>query len=1133
MNALYNIWGVASYECKMLIRTTKFKLLGGIGVSIPLIIGAGFAVIETQGFELPYSGLGTFLPFYIYSFLQTLVIAFVVGDFRAADERANIFEVVASKPISTAELVAGKFLGVVGALVLLSLGVLFLTLVIQGAKVSVTGEPLSLAPFLVYFLLMNVPGLIYMSALTFFLGAVLKRQTAVALLVITYALGVLFLLGHRYDGIFDYGAFFAPLYYSDLLGLGDFSQTLQLRFMYLAFALGLFGLSIDRYPRLPQSKSWQWFGRCLVLVGLVAGTATYWNFRTASENAKFDRETFLKIQENYTHFKVPDITHYDLKILLNLDEPLRVQANLKLVNSQDVLIDTLILSLNPGLHIENILVENQNTKWERDGSVLCIKLPKPLDMNQQVAIQIDYAGTIDQNAFDLLRDAGEPRLRKRDGPINKGSMTAWIAPESVFLPARSGWYPREGVDYGYDTERPVSFASTHIEIQFPKFLQVITQGIPVETDTMETGIRQVWESEKKIPDISLNAGFYEKYETIVHNIHCVLYLHPKHTKAVEFFKDAQAEVIKTLTEVIDAMEQESGLSYPYDRLSIVEVPFLIQWYYEGWEETGGLTSPGVLMIEEDVLQRQSFRLSRDFRNQERRNRGNREPEQIKRDLFVRLLMETFFANETHSRTQIPTGVFRSPVVQLWSFDKTFSGEHYALMKQGMPMFLQKDLSSTLQSSLYSRRGGRGGSMRGGMGSRNTGFSSTGWDTLVAKMQQKSFAEIDPKAEAEIYRQVVEAKGPALFQMVEAYMGESKFLGLVQNLEEEYQYERIDFESFQQAVADNPTKQETEPELKNLVKDWLYSTEVPGYTLTRVVAHKVDDGFGMVVYQLILRIRNGEPGRGFVQITAMGRGDEAVKGVVIEGGQEVEVSMILWERPFRVMVEPFFARNRRPLMSPIRIPEEVQTGFPESYVKDVSGADDSFVEIIVDNDDDGFSMPVRRVRKFLRPELKGDNWRERTIPMAFGRYETNYRYKGPGDGAQPAVWETEIPKAGLYDVAYYFVDPNMARRFGIGQKFTLLIFHSNGIDTLAIERNDLKAGWNVLGKYNFTVGDVAKVELSDVSSGNLYADAIRWRYYDPAQPYDNIEEDLPTWGFGGQSDRGTTRGSMRARRGEGF
>ena len=80
--------------------------------------------------------------------------------------------------------------------------------------------------------------------------------------------------------------------------------------------------------------------------------------------------------------------------------------------------------------------------------------------------------------------------------------------------------------------------------------------------------------------------------------------------------------------------------------------------------------------------------------------------------------------------------------------------------------------------------------------------------------------------------------------------------------------------------------------------------MPGYTLTRATAKKMDDGWGEVVYQVIVRIKNGEPGRGFVEVQALGREDQAAKAIAIEGGQEVEVSMVLFARPFRVMVEPF-------------------------------------------------------------------------------------------------------------------------------------------------------------------------------------------------------------------------------------
>ncbi|MDA0710845.1 MAG: hypothetical protein O3B73_11615, partial [bacterium] len=1111
MSAWRNIWSVARYERKMLVRTTKFRILGGLGLGIPVLIGGALAIAEARGVELPYTGLGTFMPFYIYSFIQTLLIGFIVGDFRAADERANIYEVVAARPISTAELVAGKYMGVVGALVTLSIGVMVLTLVVQATKVSITGDSLSLRPYLGYLLLMNFPGLLYMSALTFFLGAVFRRQSAVALLVIAYALGVLVYLGPRYGGLYDFGAFYAPLYYSDLLGLGDINRVVVIRVFYLLLAVGFFGLSIDRYPRLPQSVAWRWFGRSLAILGLTGAGLTYWQLESSEEMGRTGRAQLLALQESYADRKIALVTNYGLSIRLNEADPLAVTGEIELLNANSESLETIILSLNPGLKVQSLTVDSAEVAWSREATLIIIKLHSPLGAQETMRIQLAYAGDIDTDAFDLERELGEPRLRKRDGPINKGSMTAWITDSSVFLPSRSRWYPVTGVDYGNESGRPQSFSLATLVFNFARGLEIITQGTPVKTDSLGSRIAQRWVSEKPIPELSLNAGLYQKIEARIHNIDCAMYFHAAHRKQVDFFEDVRDEVIESLGQILDAMEQESGLHYPYARLSLVEVPFHVQWYYEGWEETGGLTFPGVLLVEEDTVTRQRFR--REYSLQEARSRGNRDPNQIKRDLFVRAVMSTFFVSEG-GRGSTETGVFRSPVVQLWSFNKSFSGDHYALVKQGMPMFLQENLGTSLRSSLFASSA-RGGRSRGGFQRPTSGGSRAGWDTLVAKMQRRSFSELVPKQESKLYRQVVEAKGPAMFKMLKAYMGDSNFLGLVEEIDRDYAYEDIDFASFERAAIGDSTDPDANKNLKKLMRDWLYSTDVPGYTLTRVIANKVDDGFGLIVYQVLVRIRNGEPGRGFVQITAMGRGDEAVKGVEIEGGQEVEVGMVMWEQPFRVSVEPFFARNRRPIVSPVRVPDQVTTGFPESYVREVTDSDESFVEIIVDNDDEGFDMPIRRERKYLRPELKGGNWTERVLPMAYGRYETNYRFKRAGDGAQPAIWTTIVPKTGEYDVAYYFLDPEMAKRIRIGSYFSLLVSHGARIDTLRFERSQMKAGWNVLGRFNFEKGETARVELPDLSSGMLYADAVRWRFIDPDRPAIFYEDEAPAWGSGGR------------------
>ena len=113
------------------------------------------------------------------------------------------------------------------------------------------------------------------------------------------------------------------------------------------------------------------------------------------------------------------------------------------------------------------------------------------------------------------------------------------------------------------------------------------------------------------------------------------------------------------------------------------------------------------------------------------------------------------------------------------------------------------------------------------------------------------------------------------------------------------------------------------------------------------------------------------------------------------------------------------------------------------------------------------MPIRRVQRYLRPGLKGDNWQVQELPLAFGRYETNFRWKQPGDGAQPAVWTATLPKDGDYDVAYYFVPSQFSRRFGLNlaESFSLAVAHGGEVDTLALKSEALTGGWNLLGRFH--------------------------------------------------------------------
>ena len=1164
MNILRNIFGVARYERIMLMRTTRFRALGLIGISIPTAQGIGLAIAETQGWlaeggQMAALGLSGFMPFYMYTYFQTILIAFVAGNFRAVDERADVEEVIASRPLTTAELVTGKYVGVVQALTTLSLCILVLTLAIQAAKMSITGDPFLLTPYLAYFALMTFPALIFMSALTFFLGATLRNTTATALVSIAYIIAVLFFLGTRYGGIFDFGAFFAPLYFSDMVGLGDVTRVLQIRVFYLTLSLALLGLAIASYPRLPKPGIWSKIGHVMTVAGIGGAAILYISMAQQDIARDQGRTELFATQLSYADKPVVDVLTYDLNIeVMKNRVPLAATVEMQLVNNNELPLETMIFTLNPGLVISKVAdVNNRDLLFEINGSVIEITSSSSLAPGDQTTIRMTYAGDIDRNGFDLLRTAA--RIEKWQGLIHKGDLTAWIRKDSAYLPPRSRWYPVPGVDYGNHQQRPVSFSTGRITIDAPVGLKAITQGVPTE-ETDEAGRSvSIWEINVPVPQLSLNLSAYEVFTTDAAGTEVALYVHPLHMRQVSFFSDAVEEIDELVEQLLTTMAQETGLPYPYERLAVVEVPFLVQWYYEGWEESGGLTQPGILMVEEDTLVGQLKRMANRVNRTMGSERGQgQEPARMKRDQIAAAVFSVFLSPEGYSG-----GLFRSPLVQLWSFNRGFKGENSSLLARGMPVYMQEDLTQEIRSSMFQDRrgGGRGGGGRnfaamsrsrpqdhgasmqvriggdgqsrpsGPGGGNQTGGGAT-WDEMLEAMQTQSLSELDPDADPDLYRSVLDAKGLTMFRMIEAVVGSDEFINTLESFGESSQYKDVSFEEFERAVVPEGTDEEdvSRQGLDRLINDWVHGTYVPGYTLTRSEAKKLEDDQGKVVYQVMVRILNGEPGRGFVQVQVQGRGDEIIKNVEIEGGQEVEVSMVIGVRPHIVTVEPFLAKNRRPLRSPLRVGEEVEPGLPEEYVALVTAEEAAYTEIIVDNEDEGFSMPVRRVQRYMRPGLEGGNWNVQANRIAFGRYETNYRSKSGGDGAQPAVWTTTLPYAGEYDVSYYFLTRRINGRDregfrGAADYYSMTINHSGETTELTVNTDHLDPGWNALGRFTFEAGEEARVELSDLAEGNLYADAVRWRYVDPDNPNVVYDEGIMPWewGFGGGGNRGSRGG----------
>jgi hypothetical protein len=171
-------------------------------------------------------------------------------------------------------------------------------------------------------------------------------------------------------------------------------------------------------------------------------------------------------------------------------------------------------------------------------------------------------------------------------------------------------------------------------------------------------------------------------------------------------------------------------------------------------------------------------------------------------------------------------------------------------------------------------------------------------------------------------------------------------------------------------------------------------------------------------------------------------------------------------------------------------------------------------IIVDDLDTGFSVRESESRGLLRfgggagPDLVLDQglpvndssqgtpsrWSRRPISNAFGKYRHTVAIVRSGSGERQAIFSAEIPRAGQWELEWH-----LPRRTSDGSSsgggpsgiWELSIVDESGDREVTFDAKVGEAGWNSLGRFDLTSGEV-RVELSDETDGRyVYADAIRW------------------------------------------
>ena len=1084
---------IAATERKMLYRQARFWVLGALGLAGVLffmVVSTIVSIIE-DGIpgEFLLEGTDAYLALYFFSYAQAILIIFVAADFRKTEEKNRLDQVMLSRPMTTANWVVGKYLGAVSAVLIVNVFLILVATIGRIFKVILAGAGFNILPFLKYFAIAALPSVLFMTALVFFIASLIRVQAVGVVLAIGYVASILFYFRHDYYGLFDYGAFFAPLFASDFIGFGNITNVLWQRLYFVLLGLVFLGLTIIFYPRLEQSKVSHWVTRGVTIASLVGAILIGVHLVNSDTSRQAQFQADFEYQTRWIHAPQVQVDHYDLDVRFGAEPPLQVSTRLSLKNPTDKSLDSLVFTLNQGLRVEDVRIKGGDPiPFVHEHQLLELDLRKwPIEPGAAIPIEIHYAGSIDARAVMLDRlPASNGLLDKRDGPWTQPNESAWLSGDFAVLPSQCAWYPKPGAAGGYDFEvpRPRNFSTARIQIRTPARFQTISQGAIVEEKTEDDTRVTTFEVEKPVPELSLNIGEYFRLSHRFEQAEIALYVHEKHLAGYELFEEVADTCYDAIDQIFTTISDVSGMRYPYPRLSIVEVPLHMQVYTGRLGVDNILLQPGVIMLDEVTLASHRIKQEIEDNTKRARRRGRDDsPAGIKWNVFVDFATDIFFSD----RLWRDDGSLRSPVRNYVNYqidlrnpllERAFELQLYEACERQVRDILFPDRWNESLSSYDQLRQNEGDWVL----RRRYNIEL---DSLLDVMTKTPLSQVRPNGDGNLYRAMVDFKSAPVIEMMRRLMGERAYAQALSATIEKNRYRQVDEMKMVSGMA-----QFSDEDIIEFYDHWIHHATFPGYRILQARADKIDAGERKILYQITTRIQNGERGNGFVRLVCNLRDDKIHRSIELSSYEEKEVSFTVSQEPRSIEVIPFFSRNRGKIVKPISISNRVTRASPIDTSFTVSSEQDSSF-FIVDDQDDGFFTPVLADARYLRPPSKGSSWWERTDDFAFGKYYLGWHAKEAGDGDYPARWETHVPLDGDYELSFYFrVEHRWYQRMK-SDIFELQVTDSEGTHELSIRPEDTPDGWYPLGQFSFLREKPAVVELLDEGNGYLFADAVRW------------------------------------------
>ncbi len=1131
MLSFYNIWVIARYETKILFRSWFFRALALLTIGILTFLNIIF--FSTAFKEIPWAfrGIPSFIPYFnllMLNTVQAILTVFLASDFLKRDVKASSAEVIYMRSMSNIEYVLGKTGGILNIFFILNIVVLLIAAVINLVFSDVAFQ---FGNYLIYFILISIPTIIFISGLTYLLMMLTRSQPVTLVLLVGYITLCLFFLQHKANYLFDITAFYLPLACSDFIHIVDMPFIVLQRSIYFFAGLAFIFITGLLLKRLPQAKGLNKvaavFSGLFFLIAVFFCITSVINYQRGIQL----RRNMVQINDKYMTTQIPAVTHYYIDFE-HLGASFSAACHLKVVNTASVPLDQYIFSLNPGLLIEKISANDTDLSFDRELHIIKVIPTQPLAPGDEDSLLFVYGGVPDDDASYLDIDESDRATVYNIMVYKVAKKFSFVTPNYVLLTKENLWYPVPGVTQGSSifSGQKKAFSRFTLDVKSSKNLIPVSQGYMEKISDSE----YTFSPETPLTQISLAIGAY-KLETVnTDSIDYNLYSLKTHNYYQPYFTELGDTLKSIIRDSKRTFEAKLPAEYPFKRFSVVEVPVqymafprLLFFHQENMQpEQVFIPENGITFNQADFRQqKQRFANMSQRRNQ---TFGEKEFQARLFNMFVNGFLGQEFGRGPEASFTMNFNIFPN----YYSFINAIHSESWPVVDAAYEAYFYSNLTETQN------------------------FFARNWQGLLdtekanLALKQHSLAEIvKDKEHKDLVNDVLMNKSQVLFKLLINRTGSESFDQYLKTFLVTNRFKTADFSNFLTGLENKINFA-----VKDYMPSWYEQITMPGYYTGNIQNYKVMDG-NRTRYQIKFDVNNNESVDGLisVRIRTRGQGGPGGRGFggpgfggpggmfgqddeeliySVDAGQTKQIGILLDSQPGAMFVNTLVSQN---------LPAEIEHRFEQFDLNDKATpfagelvldrslrfADPN--EIIVDNEDEGFKIigetqvsPLKRLFKIDNQqdeEYSGLNmfripntWLKTIHADFYGNYIHSASYIKSGNGSKKVLWTANLPVSGQYNVyCYSSLLQFRLGRFGgrpggggppappgsggnRGQALKDLhytIFHDDGQEEVTLDATSAEEGWNFLGTFYLSQGS-AIVELSDKTEGRIVtADAVKW------------------------------------------